>query len=232
MAQKSGLGSALRRMMGGAPPSGRDIGPAAESVLMNDTRLRIFCSICNRPGSHVRELSRAAGVAPPSVLWHAGRLAGRGAVVRSRSGNRSVFCPAGMVEAGDIGLLAFIGERSRLPAVRLAMERPGMAQSELTGGAGVNGHALGALASRGVLSVVRDGRHRRYYPAPLLAQKRELYEKRARRFRQKLLSLFQEEGLSPEEQRYDRTFLEVRVTLGTRTESLRLLCNPFALEKF
>jgi predicted transcriptional regulator len=232
MAQKSGLGTALRRMMGGAPPPGRGAGPAAETVRMNGTRLGISRSICNRPGSHVRELSRGAGVAPPSVLWHVGKLVERGAVVRSRARNRSVFCPAGMVEAGDIGLLAFIGERSRLPAVRLAMERPGMAQSELTGGAGVNGHALGALASRGVLPVVRDGRHRRYYPAPLLAQMRELYEKRARRFRQKLLSLFQEEGLSPEEQRYDRTFLEVRVTLGTRTESLRLLCNPFALEKF
>jgi predicted transcriptional regulator len=231
MAHRSGLGTALRRMMGSAPPPGREQGPAAETVLMNATRLRIFSSLCNRPGAHVRELAREAGIAPPSALWHLGKLVERGAVVRSRAGNRAVFCPAGMVAAGDIGLLAFVGDRARLPAVRLAIERPGMAQAELTKAAGVNGHTLGALVSRGALVVVRDGRHRRYYPAPILAQKRELYEKRARRFRQELLALLQREGLSPEEERYDRLFLEVRVTLGTASEGLRLLCNPFALDR-
>jgi DNA-binding transcriptional ArsR family regulator len=231
MAQKSGLGSALRRMMGSAPPAGAGHRPAAETVLMNETRLRIFRSLCNRPGSHVRALSREAGVAPPSVLWHLGKLVGSGAVLRGRLGNRAVYYPAGMVEPGDIELLAFIGDRARFPAVRRVLEGPGTAQGDLTAESGVNGHALDAMVSRGALVVVRDGRHRRYYPAPVLGQKRDTYERRARRFRQQLMALLEREGLSPEAERYDRTFLEVRVTLGTKVESLRLLCNPFALDK-
>jgi len=229
MAQKSGLGFALRRMLGSAPVAGRELRSGGVTVLMNETRLRIFQSLCNRPGSHVRGLSRDVGVAPPSVLWHLGKLVESGAVRRGRHGNRAVYYPSGMLDPGDLELLAFVGDRARFPAVRLAMERPGIRQGELTADTGVNSHALGALVARGALVVVRDGRHRRYYPAPVLAQKRELYERRARRFRQALMALLQQEGLSPEAERYDRTFLEVRVRLGTRVESLRLLCNPFEL---
>ena len=229
MAQKSGLGFALRRMLGSAPVAGRKLSPGGETVLMNETRLRIFQSLCNRPGSHVRGLSREVGVAPPSVLWHLGKLVGCGAVRKGVSGNRAVYYPSGMLEPGDLELLAFVGDPARFPAVRLAMERPGIRQFELTNDTGVNSHALTALVARGALVRVRDGRHRRYYPAPVLAQKKELYERRARRFRQLLLAILAREGLSPEEERYDRTFLDVRLTVGTRVEILRLLCNPFAL---
>ncbi len=231
MPRGSGLGTALRRMMGDVPPAGSVHRPGGETVLMNETRLSLFRTLCNRPGSHVRALSREIGVAPPSVLWHLGKLVERGAVRQSRLGNRAVYYPAEMLEPGDLELLAFIGAGSRLPAVRLVLERPGIRQGELAESSGTNSHALAALVSRGALMVVRDGRHRRYYPAPALGQKRTHYERRARRFRQQLMALLSREGLSPELERYDRTFLDVRVRLGTRTESLRLLCNPFALDK-
>jgi DNA-binding transcriptional ArsR family regulator len=217
-------------MMGGAPPAGRDAPPAAATVLMNGTRLRIFRLLCNRPGAPVRELGREAGIAPPSVLWHLGKLVGSGAVSRARLGSRTVYYPSGMVAPADLELLAALADRSRVSAVRRVLESPGLAQGELSGGEGVSGRTLGALASRGVLAVVRDGRHRRYYPSPLLSQKRAHYDRRARRFRQALMALLEREGLSPEAERYNSTFLDVRVRLGTRPESLRLLCNPFALE--
>jgi len=230
MVQKNGLGSALRRMMGGAPVSGRVPRPGGETVLMNDTRLRIFQSLCNRPCSHLRAISREVGVAPPSVLWHLGRLVGRGAVRKGRSGNRTVYYPSGMLEPEDPELLAFVCDRVRLPAVLLVLERPGIRQGELVRDAGANSHALAALVGRGVLEMVKDGRHRRYYPATLLRQKQDHYEHRARRFRQSLLSRLADEGLAPETGRYDRHHLEVRVTLGTSAENLLLLCNPFSLE--
>ncbi len=231
MAPKSGLGFALRRMMGDAPVAGRVTRPGGETVLMNDTRLRIFQSLCNSPCTHLRAISREVGVAPPSVLWHLGRLIGRGAVGKGRSGNRSVYFPTGMLEPEDPEILAFVRDVARLPAVLLVLERPGIGQAELVRDAGANSHSMAALVGRGVLEMVRDGRHRRYYPAPVLGQKKELYERRARRFRHLLMALLAREGLSPEADRYDRTFLDVRVTVGTKVESLRLLCNPFALEK-
>jgi len=229
MAHKSGLGFALRRMLGEAPVSGRSPGRGGETVLTNETRLRIFQSLCNRPCSHLRAISREVGVAPPSVLWHLDRLVERGAVRKGRLGNRNVYFPSGMLEPEDPEFLAFVRDGARLPAVLLVMERPGIPQAELVRDCGANSHTLAGLVARGVLEMIKDGRHRRYYPAPVLKQKKESYDKRARRFRQVLLSLFAQDGLSPEAERYDRTFLNVRVTLGTRAESLRLLCNPFAL---
>jgi DNA-binding transcriptional ArsR family regulator len=217
-------------MMGVAPPAGREAPRAAETVLMNDTRLRIFRLLCNRPGAPVRQLGREAHIAPPSVLWHLGKLVGSGAVSRAELCGRTVYYPSGMVAPADLELLALLGDGARASAVRRVLESPGLAQAELSGGKGVSGRTLGGLASLGVLAVVRDGRHRRYYPAPAFLRKKGLYERRAGRFRRHLLALLEREGLSPEAERYNSTFLDVRVRLGTRPESLRLLCNPFALE--
>jgi len=229
MAQKSGMGPALRRMMGHPPPPVRGTAPARDTALMNGTRLRLFEAICNLPCSHLRALARALGIAPPSVLWHLDRLILRGVVLKVRSGNRSVYCLPGMLQQDDVGMLAFLGTGARLPAVRSALENPGLRQGELLRLSGANSHTLSALVARGLLEVLRDGRQRRYYPAPSLVQKRELYGRRARRFRQRLLSRLAEEGLEPEPGRYDGTFLEVRVTLGNGVSGLRLRCNPFAL---
>lgn len=229
MAQKSGMGSALRRMMGHQPPPARGTAPARDTVLMNRTRLRLFEAVCDRPCSHLRALARAVGVAPPSALWHLDRLVLRGTVRSARAGNRTVYYPDGMLERDDVGVLAFLGSGARRPAVTAVLDSPGIAQSDLTRLSGANSHTLSALVGRGLLEVLRDGRRRRYYPGPALARKRELYERRARRFRQRLMSRLSEEGLSPEANHYDRTFLEVRVTLGNDVSGLRLRCNPFAL---
>ncbi len=228
MKQKSGLGSALRRMMGGPPVHVRDRPASGESVLMNSTRLRIFQALCNHPCSHVRAISREVGVAPPSVLWHLDKLVERGVAKKARSGNRSIFYPADLLEQDDVGLLSVLDLERPDHALRAVLASPGISQGELARSFGANGHALGALVRSGALETVRDGRHRRYYPAPLLGQRREHYERRARRFKQLVLALLAGEGLSPEADRYDRDILEVRVTVGTRVERLRLLCNPFA----
>jgi len=230
MNEKGGLGRALRRMMGVVPPSGDRPRGGGESVLMNATRLRIFQVLCNRPCSHVRAISREVGVAPPSVLWHLEKLLGRGLVRRQSIGNRAVYYPSDMLEAGDVELLAFLESGHRGRAIKTVLDHPGISQGELVRLSGANGHALGALAGKGLMQMVKDGRHRRYYPATLLRQKQDHYEHRARRFRQSLLSRLADEGLAPETGRYDRHHLEVRVTLGTSEENLLLLCNPFSLE--
>jgi predicted transcriptional regulator len=228
MKDKRGLGSALRRMMGAPPVHERDRIAVADSVLMNSKRLSIFQELCNHPCSHVRALSREIGIAPPSVLWHLDKLLGRGVVKKARSGNRSVFYPAGLLEAEDVELLAVLDRHRRGPVLRAVLDRPGITQGALARAVGANSHTINALVDRGALEMVRDGRNRRYYPGLMLRNRREFYERRARRFKQVVLSLLAGDGLAPETGRYERDILDVRVTVGTQVKNLRLLCNPFA----
>lgn len=233
MKERSGLGSALRRRIG-VPviPRGGEYPGQRESVLMNPTRLRIFQALYNSPCSHVRGLSRAVGVTPPSVQWHLGKLAEKGMVRSLDMGRRRVFYPADMLDEEDVALLAFLNREKRVAAVRAVSEQPGVPQNQLMRATGCNGHTLRSLVGRGVLEVVKDGRHRRYYPAAILNRRKEEHERRARKVRQLLLSRLAREGLLPEAADTGRGYLEVKVRLGTSTETLRFSRNPYSFSKW
>lgn len=228
MKEKSGLGSALRRRIGSpvVPAAGRR--PAlAESVLMNTTRLRIFQAVCNFPCSHVRWLSKNVGVAPPSVQWHLGKLSEKGLVRSLEAGGRRLFYACGMLEEEDLALLSLLARENRRAAVLAVCQNPGVTQRQLARASGSNGHAIRTLTGQGVLDVVKDGRHRRYYPGAALERRMEEHEKRARKSRQLLLSTLAREGVLPETADSGRGILEVRVHLGGATENLRFRRNPY-----
>jgi len=228
MKQKSGLGSALRRRIGvpGIPAAGGHP-MRQESVLMNSTRLRIFQAIYNSPCSHVRGLSRTVGVAPPSVLWHIGKLVEKGLVRSLQIGRKRIFYPPETIDNEDVGILSLLNPQKVSLAVRTVIENPGVPQAELMRYSGCNGHTLRALAARKVLDVVKDGRHRRYYPGVEIDRRKEEHEHRARRSRHLLLLMLTQEGLAPESIDAGRGFLEIRVRLGTATETLRFRRNPY-----
>jgi DNA-binding transcriptional ArsR family regulator len=176
---------------------------------------------------HIRSLSRAVGVAPPSVLWHLDKLEEKGMVRSVASGRRRVFYPAEMLEPEDVALLSFIGPEKRAAVVRAVTELPAIPQKELLRRSGANGHTLQDLVVAGVLDVVKDGRHRRYYASDVLVHRREEIERRGRRLRQTLLSMLARQGLQPEARDTGRGVLEVKVRLGTSQETLRFCRNPY-----
>jgi DNA-binding transcriptional ArsR family regulator len=230
MTGKGTLGSALRSMMSGPPPTmeARTGRKAEESVLMNPTRLRLFQTLCNRPCSHVRSLSRAMMVSAPSVLWHLRKLSENGLVRSGRTGNRTIYYPTEMLEEQDLPLLGMLSDERCSGAVRCASERPGISQSELSSASRCDGRMLARLARAGLLEVVRDGRHRRFYPGLTLQRRRDALDKRTKRFRSHVLDVMTRDGLKPEAVGPGREHLEVRVRLGTGAETLRFLRNPYS----
>ncbi|MGQ9583124.1 MAG: winged helix-turn-helix transcriptional regulator [Thermoplasmatota archaeon] len=224
-----GVGPALRRALGEEPPR-RDFSVGRSSVLMSPMRLRIFQELCNHPCARVREVSRAVGVAAPAVLWHLERLVRAGIVRRLRVGGRSAYFPAQALEDEDIGFLAALSDAKSAGAARIILDSPGMTQRELRAAARCSGHTLRALAARGVVECLREGRNRRYYPAAALRQRREAFERRSRRFKQLLISLLSREGLSPEVCGWGPHSIEIRVRTGASVQTLRFLRNPYYLE--
>ncbi|MEM2870173.1 MAG: winged helix-turn-helix domain-containing protein [Thermoplasmata archaeon] len=225
-----GVGPALRRALG-ASPGGVRPPPANDSLLMNPTRLRLFHILCNSPCLTVRDLSRALGMGAPTVLWHLRRMIARGLIARNRLAGRVAYYPAGVLEEEDVRLLAIVNAEGRKRAVRAALERPGMTQEELTAEARCSAYTLRRLVSGGALEVLRDGRYRRYYPSAHLKQRREAFERRARRYRHLLLVRLEEEGLAPELSVREPGEFEFRVRIGSRSEALDILRNPYYFEK-
>jgi DNA-binding transcriptional ArsR family regulator len=223
----SGLGSALRRALGATPPIREQGSPRRETVLMNLTRLRVLEALCNRPCAHLRWVSRTVGVTPPSVLWHIGKLAAKGLVTSRLTGRRRIHYPMGLLEAEDVELLGFLGSERRSAIVRHLAEHPGATQGELVRITGANSHTLRGMVSRSVLDEVKDGRHRRYYHSPMLRRRRESMDRRARRFKQLLLTKLEEEGLAPETVGSDHDVLELRVKIGGEFHTLSIRRNPY-----
>jgi len=228
MRERGGLGSALRRRLGiPVVPAAAERPEVAESLLLNPTRLRIFQAVYNLPCSSVRQLSRTVGVAPPSVRWHLSKLAGGGLVASTGPASRRLYHVRGGLDEEDVEVLSFIGREDRRAAVRALCQEPGLTQLQLVRASGCNGHTIRALAARGIIESVKDGRHRRYFPGALLARRTQLHEDRARRSRQLLLSTLAREGLHPESADPGRGFLEIRVRPQRTSETMRFRRNPY-----
>jgi len=233
MKERGGLGPALRRRLGILVVPAAGARPArTESLLMNPTRLKVFQAVYNLPCSNMRGLSRKVGVAPPSMRWHLGKLAEGGLVRTTDQDGRRLFYASGAIEDEDVGILTFLAPKNRREAVRAVCQDPGVTQSRLLRASGCNGHTVRALAARGILQVVRDGRHKRYYPGEELARRMREYEGRAPRSRQLLLSALAREGIQPESSDPGRGFWEIRVRAGDSAETLRFRRNPFDLSRW
>jgi DNA-binding transcriptional ArsR family regulator len=163
------------------------------------------------------------------VLWHLRKLTEAGLVRSSRICNRTVYYPTEMLEEPDVQLLGLLSEEKNAAAVRLVQERPGISQAEAISLSGCPGRSLNVLAEAGILGIVRDGRHRRYYPGEALRRRKEALEKKGRRFRQHLLSRLEQDGLAPEAVGPGREHLEIRVKLGTESATLKFCRNPYLL---
>jgi DNA-binding transcriptional ArsR family regulator len=233
MREKGGLGTALRRRLGiPVVPGAGERPEAAESLLMNPTRLRIFQAVYNLPCSGVRQLSRKVGVAPPSVRWHLSKLSEGGLVASAGPAARMIYYVPGGLDEEDVAVLSFIGREDRRAALRALCQEPGLTQLQLARASGCKGHTIRVLAARGIIEPVKDGRNRRYYPGAMLARRTQMHEDRARRARQLLLATLSREGLCPESAEPGGGFLDIRVRPGKSAETLRFRRNPYDLSRW
>ncbi|HLA46956.1 MAG TPA: helix-turn-helix domain-containing protein, partial [Thermoplasmata archaeon] len=99
MAEKGTVGTAFRRAVGEPPviPEVRTR-PAGISVMLNERRRRVFLTVLDRPGIHLRELARSLGIPLQSLSWHVEILKRSGLLESTRVGKFACLSIPGQVD--------------------------------------------------------------------------------------------------------------------------------------
>ena len=221
-----GIGRAMEKALaqddGAAPPEAR------ESLLMHPQRRELFRLLCLRPCATAGELARQAGLSSNAVRWHLARMAEASLVVRDPA---ATYEPKGFIEPDDRSLFRILGEGGTRDVFRAILEAPGSTQRDVSQELGVSRQSVfksaGLLEAHKLVTSIKDGRSRRYYPTGLLFARREAHRPRAKAFADALLKQLQAGGLTPHILRRTDRQLLVRISRGKSAEAVDLTLDPY-----
>ncbi len=108
MAGKASLGNAFRKAVGEPVLPQVDPRPPGVSVLLNERRRRVFLTVLDRPGIHLRELSRSLDVPLQSLSWHVDILKKAALVQAARIGKFAALAVPGQVGGETLRDLALL----------------------------------------------------------------------------------------------------------------------------
>jgi predicted transcriptional regulator len=137
-----------------------------QKELQLETRREIYEYIMRHPGTYLRELARALGMAIGLVEYHLNYLAKHGILVSSQEGREKRFYPRNL-DVRHAKLIDILAHRTRASIVLLALEQPGISHKDLSlalerAPSTVSFH-LRKLLRREVLLAKRRGAERGYY---------------------------------------------------------------------
>jgi DNA-binding MarR family transcriptional regulator len=170
-------------------------------VFLNTHRRRIFSILTANPCMGVVELASECGLAQNTVEWHLDTLIKSGYVVKHSIGRRRVFFPDGLISHDQAGLFQIINHPGHSMVLMDIVEKPGQSQLEIAERLGKSrqhvAKTLEKLESIGIISVVADGTHSRYYPTRLLPEKAEEFYRHSKDFSEYILRRLGQEGGKP-----------------------------------
>lgn len=221
-----GIGRAMEKALaaddGETPPAAR------ESLLMHPQRRELLRLLCLRPCATAGELARQAGLSSNAVRWHLARMAEASLVVRD---SVMTYYPKGFIDPEDRPLFRVFAEGGTRDVFRAILEAPGSTQREVSEELGISRQSVfksaGALKHHKLVTSIKDGRSRRYYPTGLLFARRESHRPRAKAFADVFLKQLQTGGLTPHVLRRTDRQLLVRISRGKSAEALDLTLDPY-----
>ena len=216
MAGKASLGSAFRRAVGEPVLPHGDPRPPGVSVLLNERRRRVFLTVLDRPGIHLRELSRSLDVPLQSLSWHVEILKRAGLVHSLRIGKfaaLSVPGQAGLETLRDLALLDIV----KNAAIIKVLKSRARSRSQVSGDLRIYPQALDpslrALFTRGLIT--RDPARIEFEIGPRMREIVDEFIGSIAEREAALLDLLSRDGLQPAITGRDGMKLEIEVN-GTR----------------
>ncbi|RLF47623.1 MAG: hypothetical protein DRN20_05720 [Thermoplasmata archaeon] len=213
-----------------------EIGRGVEALMLNGTRRLIYSLLTKRPCISMRGLARLAGVSLATTRWHLLKLE-NSKYVSSRPmhhdrGKKAVlYYPTNLVLDEDVYTLSLLSDGITRRIYLVVAENPGFFRAELErevgASSGAIGRGLAELVSANLLSVVRDGKYRRYYPTGLVEKKAEAYHVRARAFVKYLEKKMRAEGLEVIIKHSSGYEVIITVRQGRNAVSMEVRTNPF-----
>ncbi len=124
MAEKRTVGTAFRRAVG-EPPEIPEVHPrpAGISVMLNERRRRVFLTVLDRPGIHLRELARSLGIPLQSLSWHVEILKRSGLLESTRVGKFACLSIPGQVDGATLRDLALLDIVKNAAIIKVLLRR-------------------------------------------------------------------------------------------------------------
>lgn len=201
-------------------------------IFLNSHRRKIFSMLTNNPCMGIVELASECGLAPNTVEWHLDTLIESGYIVKHSIGKRRVFFPDGLISHDQAALFQTINHSGHSLVLREVIEKPGLSQLEIAEKLGKSrqrvAKTLEKLEAAGIISIVMDGTHIRYYPTRLLPEKADEFYRFSKDFSEYILRRLGKEGGKPPtiiKKGMDRLIVEVGYT--SERFNLEVGINPY-----
>jgi DNA-binding MarR family transcriptional regulator len=202
-----------------------------QSLLMNPVRREIFRYLCEYPCNHLSGISRDLGITPPSTSWHLKKMIERDLITTKKIHGKTIFYPVNMIEEDDIEILALINDEKVKNIFLTIINNPGSSQKDISDQLEIQHQTViwftQKLEIAGLISILEDGKYRRYYPTNKLSELSETHITKMKAFREWVIKMFKYDGIDPEVIRVTDKFIMFRVSIGKDKTTLELSTNPF-----
>ncbi|MCK4758337.1 MAG: hypothetical protein KAS67_07790 [Thermoplasmata archaeon] len=201
------------------------------SLLMNDARRDIFFHLLKEPCDHLRGVAKFTGTSPSSARWHLQKMVELEYTGSSNFRNRTVYWVDGMVEPGDVELLALLKDSHTSSIVRHLFRSPKLREIELTKlldtRQQVTFTRLRSLLRYGVVEASGPGYGKKYSLSPLIFELQDRYNEKPLVYQERIARLLVDDGLKPRLSRRSGSKIYIKLKLPGRVEKRMVECNPF-----
>ena len=198
---------------------GKSLGKALESALKNKNQSAlpqgrpsrlIFSNACRReafslasltPCVCASDIAKALSIKANTASWHLSILKDSGYLVERTLGRRKVFFPEGQITPEEVQIFFVLNKNKEKILISLILASPGLSQNELSRAAGSSHQSISksaeAMKKTGLVTIVAEGSHVRYFPTSLLIERGKEFYSRSNRFTKFLLKNLEDSGEEP-----------------------------------
>ena len=202
-----------------------------KGILMNSTRKKILQFLTRYPCLHLHGIAKSMRLSINNARWHLDKLVDNGYLSTTKIENKRVYYPQGMVEDEDIKIFALVNNKNSERIYPIIANTSGVTQKEIADILNVKQQTLidkiKKFERAGLITTVRDGKYKRYYPTDLLDIREKNNHKRLKEFRHIMLKVLVSDGVNPQIIRTTDRNIHLQITSGKEKSDLVLYLNPF-----
>ncbi len=192
-------------------------GGISENARIFDNKIRrnIFSLLTFHPCLGLKDISDILNVSDTTVKWHIGKLVASGFLVERKLGRKRSMWPEGQIDDEDVNIFCVLSSKKTKALFIKIINEPGMTQKEYAQDFEMTHQGLSIMVNKliniGLVSVMNEGTHTRYYPTRLLAEMSESKYDRTKAFRDFIIEKLRSGGEDPKviKSSNDRLILEI-----------------------
>ncbi len=197
----------------------------------NHVRRNIFSLLTFHPCTGINDIAHALGVSNSTVKWHLEKLVASGYLVERHFGRKRAFWPEGQLDDDDIQLFCTLSSNNTRGLFIEIIRTPGLTQKEYSKDFGMTHQGIAMIAAKlenaGLVKVMVEGVHSRYYPTRLLTELSEARYSRTKAFREFIIEKLKKNNEMPKMVKSSGNRLLLEIGPKTDLHIMEIGLDPF-----